>query len=151
MQLTLTVSTFMENSMDMKMRILFFMLILSGAFSARCQCVIYADDNTGAFGAGYNNDNMPTTYRECEDVAKRECREKGGSNCTELYGSSKKGWWGMINGKKSDGRNYFQGGDGYSSKTEAENAVRAKYRNDGGLNASSIPVYTWYSYSNVKN
>jgi hypothetical protein len=135
----------------MKIKILFFMLILSGAISARCQCVIYADDKTGAFGAGYNNDNMPTTFRECEDVAKNMCREKGGNSCTELYRSSKKGWWGIINGQKSDGRNYFQGGDGYSSKTEAENAVRAKYKADGGLNAGSIPVYTWYSYSNVKN
>jgi hypothetical protein len=57
----------------------------------------------------------------------------------------------MISGKKSDGRNYFQGGDGYSSKSEAENSVRAKYRADGGVNASSVEVVTWYSYSNVKN
>ncbi len=135
----------------MKIRILFFVLILLGATSARSQCVIYADDNTGAFGAGFNNDNTPTTFRECEDVAIKTCREKGGKSCTELYRSSKKGWWGIINGQKSDGRNYFQGGDGYSSKTEAENAVRAKYRADGGVNATSIQVYTWYSYSNVKN
>jgi hypothetical protein len=66
----------------MKMRTLFFMLILLGAFSARSQCVIYADDNSGAFGAGYNNDNMPTTFRECEDLAKKMCRDKGGQ---ELY------------------------------------------------------------------
>ncbi len=134
----------------MKKVIIFLVLILSGSFYSNGQCVIYADDNTGAFGAGFNNDNAPTTYRECEDVAKKLCREKGGTNCTELYRSAKKGWWGIINGQKSDGRNFFQGGDGYSSKSEAEDAVRTKYRNDGGMNAGSIQVYTWYSYSNVK-
>ncbi len=126
-----------------------FLLIAFSAPSS-AQCVIYADDNTGAFGAGYNNDNAATTYRECEDVAKKMCREKGGTSCTELYRSSKKGWWGIINGQKSDGRNFFQGGDGYSSQSEAERQVRNKYRQDGGANADNVKVYTWYSYSNVK-
>lgn len=117
---------------------------------SNAQCVIYADDNTGAFGAGYNNDNAPTTYKECEDVAIKTCKEKGGANCTLLYKSSKSGWWGIITGQKSDGRNYFQGGDGYGSKEEAEREVRRKYKADGGVNADYIKVYTWYSYSNVK-
>lgn len=115
------------------------------------QCVIYACDNTGAFGAGFNNDNAPTTFEECKAEAIRGCKNHGGTDCTFLYQSAKAGWWGLINGKKSDGRNFFQGGDGYSSKSEAESAVRKKYRDDGGVGADNIQVYTWYSYSNVKN
>ncbi len=115
------------------------------------QCVIYACDQTGAFGSGFNNDNNPTTYAQCKEVAIKGCREHGGTSCTFLYQSAKPGWWGMINGKKADGRNFFQGGDGYSSKSEAEREVRKKYRADGGVDADNIQVYTWYSYSNLKN
>ena len=131
---------------------IFFIILLSfaAAINSHGQCVIYACDNTGAFGAGYNDDNKPTTYDECKSVAIRECEGKGGTNCTLLYQSAKAGWWGLINGKKSGGRNFFQGGDGYSSKNEAEEAVRRKYRDDGGLDADNVRVYTWYSYSNVK-
>ena len=114
------------------------------------QCVIYACDNTGAFGAGFNDDNKPTTYEECKVVAVKGCKDHGGTDCTLLYQSSKKGWWGIINGKKSDGRNYFQGGDGYASKSDAESAIRRKYIDGGGVNGNSIPVTTWYSYSNLK-
>ena len=134
----------------MKQLLIIALLSFGGYSESHAQCVIYACDNTGAFGAGFNNDNAPTTYAECETVAKKLCKEKGGTSCTELYRSSKAGWWGMINGKKKDGRNYFQGGDGYASKSDAERAVREKYRNDGGADANTIQVYTWYSYSNVK-
>ncbi len=135
----------------MKRTFLFLTICLFSAIISNGQCVIYACDNTGAFGAGFNNDNAPTTFKECEDYAIKLCKEKGGTSCTELHRSSKKGWWALINGKKSDGRNFFQGGDGYSSKVEAEREVRKKYKNDGGVNAENIQVYTWYSYSNVKN
>lgn len=126
----------------------FFMLVLPSAGSA--QCVIYSDNRTGAFGAGYNNDNTPTSFNECRDVAIKECRNKGGQNCTLLYQSEKKGWWAVINGRRSDGKIYIQGADGYASKSEAENAVRKKYEQGGGLNANAVEVYAWYVYANVK-
>lgn len=125
------------------------MLVLNA--SASGQCVIYADDNTGAFGAGFNNDDAPTTFQECKDIAIKGCKNNGGQNCTFLYQSAKAGWWGMISGKKADGRNYFQGGDGYSSKSDAESAIRKKYRDSGGIDVNTVKVVTWYSYSNVKN
>ncbi len=134
----------------MKKILLLALLCFIGMARSKGQCVIYACDNTGAFGAGYNDDNKPTTYQECTDVAQKLCKEKGGTDCTLLYKSAKSGWWGIINGKKSDGRNFFQGGDGYDSKSDAEREIRKKYRNDGGVNADNITVYTWYSYSNVK-
>ena len=134
----------------MKQLILIAIGCLLGASASYGQCVIYADDNTGAFGAGYNNDNKPTTYKECTDLAIKECKSKGGNNCTFFYKSAKTGWWGVISGKKQDGRNYFQGGDGYSSQSEAERAVRKKYRDDGGADADNVKVVTWYTYSNVK-
>jgi hypothetical protein len=133
-------------------RILFSLLLCTAGFLfSKGQCVVYACDNTGAFGAGFNNDNTPTTYQECTDFAIKLCKEKGGTACAFLYKSAKAGWWGVINGKKTDGRNYFQGGDGYASKAEAEEKVRAAYKAGGGANADNIKVYTWYSYSNVKN
>ena|GEM_PF-6884478 len=134
------------------MKAIFFVLILclTGGFLSYGQCVIYACDNTGAFGAGFNNDNAPTTWKECEDYAIRMCKEKGGTKCTELYRSTKAGWWGVISGQKADGRNYFQGGNGYATKAEAENEVRKKYRQDGGVNADKVQVVTWYAYSKVK-
>ncbi len=135
----------------MKKTFVLLAICLFSAIFSNGQCVIYACDKTGAFGAGFNNDNAATTFKECEDYAIRVCKEKGGKTCTELYRSSKKGWWALINGQKADGRNFFQGGDGYPSKDVAEREVRKKYKNDGGVNAENIQVYTWYSYSNVKN
>ena len=132
-----------------KIIILLALCMLSG-FLSHGQCVIYACDNTGAFGAGYNDDGKPTSMQECVDVALKLCKEKGGTNCTVLYKDNKAGWCAIVNGQKADGRNFFQGGDGYSSKNEAENTVRNKYRQDGGVNADNIKVYSWYVYSNLK-
>jgi len=133
-------------------RILFSLLCcIAASLFSKGQSVIYACDNTGAFGAGFNNDNAPTTYHECTDMAVKLCKQNGGTNCTLLYKTAKAGWTGFITGKKADGRNYFQGGSGYASKAEAEEKVRAAYKADGGVEAATIKVYTWYSYSNVKN
>lgn len=114
------------------------------------QCAIYACDNTGAFGAGFNNDNTPTTMQECKDMAYKLCKEKGGTDCTLLHETTKAGWCAIINGQKSDGRNFFQGIDGESSQSAAENTVRKKYKDGGGVDAENIKIYSWYSYSNVK-
>ena len=134
----------------MKKVFTFLALCLLSGFFSHGQCVIYACDNTGAFGAGFNNDGKPTSMQECEDYALKLCKQEGGTNCTFLYKSTKAGWWAMIKGKKADGRNFFQGSDGNSSKSEAENAVRNKYRQDGGVNADNIKVTTWFVYSNLK-
>ncbi len=134
------------------MKNVLFLILLSLVFKqyAVAQCVIYACDQTGAFGAGFNNDNQPTSMQECTDFAVRECKAKGGKDCTFLYKSTKAGWWAFVNGTKSDGRNYFQGGDGYATQAQAESAVRAKYKEGGGTNASTIKIYTWYVYSNPR-
>ena len=134
----------------MKQLVFIALLCLVRPAVSQGQCVIYACDNTGAFGAGFNNDNAPTTFDECKMVAIRECKSKGGTNCTLLYQSAKAGWWAIINGKKKDGRNFFQGSDGNSSKSAAEKSVRDKYRSEGGADADNIHVYSWYAYSNVK-
>src|SRR5690349_3877072 len=91
-------------------------LLLSMNATASGQCVIYSDDNTGAFGAGFNNDNAPTTFRECKDEALKQCRNHGGQDCEVLLQGSSGGWWAIISGRKSDGRVYFQGCDGYKTK-----------------------------------
>lgn len=133
-------------------RLLLVFVLVAGSLGSYGQCVIYASDQTGAFGAGYNNDNQPTTWQECTDYAIKKCKESGAKDCTFLYKSSKTGWFGLITGEQaSTGRIFFQGGDGYGSKSEAENAVREKYRKEGGKNPYSVQVYTWYAYSNVKN
>ncbi len=134
----------------MKKLFFFSVIFLLMTNLSRAQCVIYACDNTGSWGAGYNNDNAPTSEKECTDVAVKLCKEKGGTACTFLYKSNKAGWWGFINGKKANAANFFQGGDGYQSKTEAETSVRSKYRSSGGMDADNIKVYTWYVYSNPK-
>ncbi len=114
------------------------------------QCVVYTCDKTGAFGAGFNNDNEPTSYQDCEDYAYKLCRDEGGTACTFMYKSTKSGWWGFISGHKSNGNLFFQGGDGYSSQSEAEREVRKKYRDRGGYDAENAEVVTWYCYSNLK-
>ena len=134
------------------MKKLLFILILWGISPVvtHAQCAIYADDNTGAFGAGFNNDNLPTTMQECIDVAIKKCKQEGGTNCTVLFKGTKSGWYGLISGFKADGRRYFQGTDGCKSKTEAENAARKAYINGGGTDPYKVQIYTWYAYSNVK-
>ncbi len=134
----------------MKQLFFLFLLFALSPFYSRAQCSIYVSDATGAFGAGYNNDNAPTTIQECRDVAIKACREKGGTNCVVMKESYQSGWWGFANGQKADGRNYFQGIGGASSKSEAEAKVRQAYREGGGAGADKIPVYTWYAYSNPK-
>lgn len=128
--------------------VLFFFASVS--MLTKAQCVIYSCDETGAFGAGFNNDNAPTSYQECEDYAIKLCHENGGTDCAFLYKSTKSGWWGFINGHKSDGRIFFVGVDGHSSQSEAEREVRRQYREDDGYDAENVKVYTWYAYSNLK-
>ena len=130
------------------MIILLFLVI--SRFYAHGQCVIYVDRNTGAIGAGFNNDNVPTTFKECQDFALKNCKERGGTNCTEVFRSAKQGWWAIIIGWTSDGRALIKGNNGYSSKIEAENKVRNYYKMDGGVDADNIQVLTFYAYSNVK-
>jgi hypothetical protein len=130
---------------------LFFILLLAAPFCGRSQCVVYTSKTGNGFGAGYNSDGGPTSYKECEEYAQRKCREAGSGACEELYRSNKAGWFGMAIGQHvSTGKWLFQGGDGFSSKSEAETAVRQKYRNNGGYDPSSVHVYTWYVYSNLK-
>jgi hypothetical protein len=108
----------------MKHLLLLGSLMLILRYGASAQCVIYADSETGIFGAGYNNDNAPTSFEECRTEAIKGCRNRCGQNCTLLYQGEKKGWWAVISGRRSDGKIYIQGGDGYSSKSEAEYALR---------------------------
>ena len=117
---------------------------------SNAQVVIYADDQTGAWGAGYNNDNKPTTMKECTDLAIKMCKSKGGKDCTLLHKSTKQGWCAMVSGKKKDGRNYFQGVDGCKTKEEAERTVRNKYLSDGGVDSKDLEIKSWYAYSNEK-
>lgn len=135
----------------MKQLLFALLLIVACPVITMAQCSIYADDQTGAFGAGFNNDNKPTTMQECVDLAKKMCKDKGGKNCTLLDQSVKTGWYALISGTKADGRIYFQGGSGYSTKREAEEAVRKKYKDGGGANADGVEVVTWYAYANPKN
>ena len=134
----------------MKTILLIFVICLSFNTVSLGQCVIYTDDETGAFGAGFNNDGSPTSMQECEDMAIKLCKEKGGTNCTFLYKSDAAGWWAFINGSDKTGQPFFQGVYGMASKSEAESAVREKYRNEGGVDADNIQVYSWYVYSNLK-
>ena len=134
----------------MKTILLIFVICMSFHAVSFGQCVIYVDNETGGFGAGYNNDNTPTSLQECADLAIKLCKEKGGTNCTLFYNNNKLGWLAFIAGSKATGEHYFQGIDGMSSKSEAESAVRTYYRNGGGINADDIQVYSWYVYSNLK-
>ena len=134
----------------MKNVIMILLLLVTSQFCAHGQCVIYGDRNNGAIGVGFNNDNAPTTFKECADYALKNCKERGGITCTEIVRDRKKGWWSLIIGQKSDGRNYYELGNGYASKDEAEKTVRNKYKMNGGVNADNIEVQSWYSYSNVK-
>lgn len=134
----------------MKKLLLFAVVYLFSAALTQGQGVLYACDKTGAWGAGYNNDNAPTTEQECVNVAISGCKNHGGTNCTLLYKSNKAGWWGFVSGKTASGLIFFQGIDGCASKAVAENTVREKYKAQGGIQANDIKVYTWYVYNNPK-
>jgi len=134
----------------MKTILLIFVLCVSFSAFSYGQCVIYVDEETGAFGAGFNNDGTPTSIQDCKDMAIKLCKENGGSNCKLLYQSNKQGWWAFITGLNQSGELYFQGIDGAETKSEAENEVRKKYRQGGGKNPDDIKVYSWYVYSNPK-
>jgi len=113
------------------------------------QYVIYICEKTGVFGAGFNNDNMPTTYKECADFAKRKCEEAGGTECRQVAKSRKQGWCALITATQGDIL-MVQSVEGHDSKAGAEAAVREKFRAKGGLNSDDIAVYSWYAYSNLK-
>jgi hypothetical protein len=134
----------------MKSMMLVLLMLVSAAFSAQGQCVIYADNSVGAFGIGYNKDNTPTTWAQCEEQALKNCQATGGRNCTLVQKIDKAGWCALIKGKLSDGRNLFQGADGVSSQSKAEKAVKERYRNAGGVNVTSAKVYSWRVYAPPK-
>ncbi len=125
---------------------------LIGIFLPLCshgQYVVYICEKTGAFGAGFNNDNMPTTYKECAEFAKRKCEEAGGTECRQLAKSTKQGWCALVTATQGDVL-MVQSVEGHASKASAEAAVREKFRAKGGLNSDEVAVACWYAYSNLK-
>lgn len=120
-------------------------IIISG--TALAQCVVYTCEKTGAFGGGYNNDNTPTSFQECTDMALKTCREKGGTHCELMHQSDVAGWWAIAMGNTTDDKYLWQGVQGEASQYEAEQHVKQEFAKANGFDPQ---VFSWYVYSNVK-
>ena len=134
----------------MKDLIVIMLLLLAGSQLSKAQCIIYADDHTGAWAGGYNKDGTPTTWKYCDEVALKLCKSRGGVFCQILLKENKAGWWGLISGQTADDKTLFKTGNGYASKIDAERELRSAYKKAGGVDADRVEVVTWYVYSNLK-
>ncbi len=134
------------------MKQFFLILLFCSTGLAYGQCVVYTNEHTGKFGIGYNIDNtVPLTMKECADLAIKECKENGGLDCALQFMSNNAGWWGFISGHDEDGNTIFTAINGSSSYGEAEEGVRQKYMEKGGIDPYGIKVYTWYVFPAPKN
>jgi hypothetical protein len=131
-------------------RMIFLAFSLCCAFYAQAQCAIYADNQLGVFGAGYNKDNKPTTWEQCSQEALKNCQASGGKNCVLVKKIDKAGWCAIVKGNLQDGRFLFQGADGASSQRKAEQIAKERYRLAGGVKVINAKVYSWRVYAPPK-
>jgi hypothetical protein len=139
----------------MKKLFFIFFLVACFAFSdAQAQCAVYFEEETGAWGAQWDNGKPPyATMDQVKEAAKKKCEEVGGKNCQLLYSGYQTGWWVVIRG-----RVYQNNKDGHMCKVilvpgentpevqaAAEKAAIKSFIDDGGIRpTSSEDVKSWY-------
>lgn len=137
-----------------KLSLILFLISYFAFRNASAQCAIYYEEETGIWGAQWDNGKPPfATMDQVKDAAKKKCEEFGGKSCKLLYSGWQTGWWVVIRG-----RAHYNNKDGYLVKVmryegqnslvvqaAAEEAAIKAFINDGGkMSTNSEDVKSWY-------
>src|SRR5258706_9650307 len=112
---------------SMKKLLFTLLLIVCLALSnAQAQCAVYFEEETGIWGAQWDNGKPPyATIDEVKAAAKKSCEGSGGKNCQLFYAGFETGWWVVVLGKARKGNE-----EGYHlfrvMYFETENTTEAK-------------------------
>jgi len=122
-----------------------FLLLASNCYKAEAQSAIYISDN-GAWGVGFDdgNNSIRPTAEELRNLAMDQCKHQGGINCRLYYEKDNGGWWAIIRGATEKYAIYFEAVSGAASEQEAIDAVKKRYKGDGGIDGDNIVIKTWY-------
>ncbi len=140
----------------MKKLLFTLLLIVCLALSnAQAQCAVYFEEETGIWGAQWDNGKPPyATIDEVKAAAKKSCEGSGGKNCQLFYAGFETGWWVVVLGKARKGNEegyhlfrvmYFETENTAEAKAAAEKrAIEVFMEQEGNRPTNSENVQSWY-------
>lgn len=137
-----------------KLPLIFFLVACFAFGNTSAQCAIYYEEETGIWGAQWDNGKPPyATMDRVKEAAKNKCEDLGGTNCLLLYSGYETGWWVVIRGKAhvngKDGYLFkvmlYTGEDTWVAQMEAEKEAIKSFMDAGGSRPTNKDdIKSWY-------